>query len=362
MSLSLYWFVPSHGDGPAISRRHGGGSVQRAPDLAYLGQVASAAEQLGFDGLLVPFGMFCEDPWLVAVALAQRTSRIKFMVAMRPSLLSPMLAAQMAATAQRLTGSRLQLNVVTGGDLDEQMRYGQWLDHDKRYAQTAEFLTILRGAASGRPFDFSGEYFQVKGAVVRRSAPAPPVFVGGSSAVAQQVAAAHGDIYLAWGEEPSKLRELFGGVRELAAGRGRELSCGSRFHVISRDRAEDAWAAADALLADLDPAMVAGAQARMRRSESAGQRRMAAMHGGEHDALELYPNVWAGFGLLRPGPGAALVGSHEQVADRIAEYHDLGVEHLILSGQPHLEEAYLFGEGVIPLLRERGVVKAASCD
>jgi alkanesulfonate monooxygenase len=249
---------------------------------------------------------------------------------------------------------------VTGGDADEQLRYGDWLDHDKRYAQTAEFLTIMRGAWSGKPFDFSGDHFQVKGAVVRRPAPAPPMFVGGSSPAARQVAAAHGDIYLAWGEAPDQLAGLFAGMRSLAAEHDRRLSCGSRFHVITRDTAEEAWAVANGLLEGLDPAMVAAAQTRMARSESAGQRRMAAMHGGQADALEVYPNVWAGYGLLRPGPGAALVGSHEQVADRIAEYHDLGVEHLILSGQPHVEEAYCFGEGVIPLLRERGLLKAAA--
>jgi alkanesulfonate monooxygenase len=361
VSLSLYWFVPSHGDGRAISRRTTAPSVQRAPDLTYLAQVAGAAEQVGFDGMLVPFGMFCEDPWLVSAALAQRTERIKFMVAFRPSLMSPVLTAQMAATGQRLTANRLQLNVVTGGDVDEQHRYGEWLDHGQRYAQTAEFLAIMRGVWSGQVLDYSGDYFRVKKAVVHRpAAQAPPVFVGGSSAEAQEVAATLGDVYLAWGEEPDQLRELFAGVHKRAAEHGNTLSCGSRFHVICRDTADEAWAVAGALLDGLDPAMIEAAQARACRSESVGQRRMAAMHGGRPDRLEVYPNVWAGYGLLRPGPGAALVGSHEQVADRIEEYYRLGTQHLILSGQPHLEEAYWFGEGVIPLLRERGLLEAGT--
>ena len=182
------------------------------------------------------------------------------------------------------------------------------------------------------------------------------MFVGGSSVQAQQAAAALGDIFISWGEAPPQLRELFASVATLAAQRGRQLACGSRFHVITRDSAADAWQVANGMLAGLDPAMVAAAQARMQRSESVGQRRVAAMHGGQAGNLEVYPNVWAGYGLIRPGPGAALVGSHEQVADRIAEYHGLGAEHLILSGQPHLEEAYWFGEGVMPLLRERGLL------
>jgi alkanesulfonate monooxygenase len=361
MALSLHWFLPSHGDGRELSRRHGGAAAQRAPDRGYLGQVAAAAEQLGFTGALVPAGMFCEDPWLVSVALAQQTARLAFMVAMRPGLLSPMLAGQMAATAQRLTGNRLLLNVVTGGDPDEQARYGAWLDHEQRYAQATEFLTVMTGAWSGRPFDFTGGHYRVRGAVVRRpAAMAPPIFVGGSSPQAQQLAARLGDVYLAWGETPAELGELFALARQQAELLGRSLALGTRFHVITRDTSAQAWSVAERLIDELDPDMIRAAQARNERSESVGQRRAAALHRGRSGRLEVYPNVWAGYGLLRPGAGVALVGSHEEVADRIAEYHELGLSHLILSGQPHLEEAYWFGEGVIPLLRARGVLAAAA--
>jgi len=358
--LNLYWFLPAHGDGRGLSRRNGEGPPQRAPDLSYLAQVAGAAEQLGFAGALVPAGMFCEDPWLISAALAQRTARLKFMVALRPGLISPMLAAQMAATGQRITGNRIELNIVVGGDPDEQARYGDWLDHEQRYARAAEFLTIVRGAWSGRPFDFSGTYFRVKGAVVRGTLMAPPVFVGGSSRAAQQVAAQLGDVYLAWGEVPGELEELFGTARDAAGQSGREISLGTRFHVISRDSADDAWAVARQLLENVDTAMIEAAAARSRRSESVGQRRMSALHGGDVGKLEVYPNVWAGYGLIRPGPGAALVGSHDEIADRIEEFHRIGVRHLILSGQPHLEEAYWFGEGVIPRLRARGLLDAGA--
>jgi alkanesulfonate monooxygenase len=356
MPLSLYWFLPTHGDGQELSRR-AGSSGQRDPDRGYLGQVAAAAEQLGFAGALVPAGMFCEDPWLVSIALAQQTSRLEFMVAMRPGLVSPMLAGQMAATAQRLTGNRLLLNVVTGGDPDEQGRYGSWLDHTQRYAQATEFLTIMTGAWSGQPLDYHGGHYRVRGAVVRRpAAVAPPIFVGGSSSQAQQLAAQLGDVYLAWGETPGQLAELFAAAGRGARQLGRNLAFGTRFHVISRDTPEAAWEVADQLVSGLDPDMVRAAQARYARSESVGQRRAAALHRGRGGQLEIYPNIWAGYGLLRPGTAVALVGSHDQVADRIAELHHLGVSHLILSGQPHLEEAYRFGEGVVPLLRARGVL------
>ncbi|MBU8860433.1 MULTISPECIES: LLM class flavin-dependent oxidoreductase [unclassified Micromonospora] len=361
MTLHLHWFLPSHSDGRDIGWRPGGAGARRAvrrePDLAYLAQVALAAERLGFEGMLIPVGMFCEDPWLVSAALAGRTERIRFMIALRPGLMSPTLVAQMVATFQRLSGDRLMLNVVVGGDPDEQRRYGDWLDHGQRYERADEFLTILRGAWTGTPVDFEGTHHRVRAALVTRPPrTAPTVFVGGSSAGAQDTALRHGDVYLAWGESPPELGALLGEVRERGGGR---LSCGTRFHVITRDTPEQAWAEADRLIAGMDPKTVAAAQERFRRSESEGQRRMARMSAGAEGRLEVYPNVWAGYGLLRPGAGAALVGSHEQVADRIAELHGLGVEHLLLSGQPHLEEAYWFGEGVLPLLRERGILAEA---
>jgi alkanesulfonate monooxygenase len=241
LTLTLYWFLPSHGDGRGLGRRGGKAEPQRAPDLTYLTQVACAAEQAGFTGMLVPTGLFCEDPWLLSAALAQRTERIRFMVAVRPSLLSPLLAAQMAATAQRLTGNRLDLNVVTGGDQDEQARYGAWLEHDQRYAQTAEFLGILSGVWSGAPFDFTGTHFRVERALLYRPpAVLPTIFVGGSSPAAREVAARFGEVYLAWGESPAALSELFADVRNLARPLGRDPGFGTRFHVICRDTADAA--------------------------------------------------------------------------------------------------------------------------
>jgi alkanesulfonate monooxygenase len=164
-------------------------------------------------------------------------------------------------------------------------------------------------------------------------------------------------VYLAWGEPPPLLAELVADVRARAAQEGREIAVGTRFHVIARDTADEAWAVANGLIEGMDPALVSQAQERFRRTESEGQRRMAALHKGGTSDLEVYPNVWAGYGLVRPGAGVALVGSHEQVAERILEYHAMGIDHLILSGQPHLEEAYWFGEGVLPLLRAGGVLR-----
>ena len=143
-------------------------------------------------------------------------------------------------------------------------------------------------------------------------------------------------------------------VRAAAARAGRELRFGIRLHVITRDTADEAWAEADRLVAGLDPAAIERAQEKFAASQSEGQRRMVALHGGRTDQLEVSPNLWAGVGLVRGGAGTALVGSHEEVAERIAEYHELGIDEFILSGYPHLEEAYRVGEGVVPVLRGAG--------
>jgi alkanesulfonate monooxygenase len=356
---TFHWFLPTSGDGRGL---FGGGhnvptdvarrNVRREPDIEYLAQVARSAEQLGFEGVLTPTGTWCEDAWLTTAALTRETERLKFLVAFRPGFLSPTLAAQMAATYQRISRGRLLLNVVTGGESTEQRRFGDRLSHDERYSRTDEFLAIVRGAWTGVPFDFSGSHYEVEGATVSVPPdPVPQVYFGGSSPAAGPVAAKHVDVYLTWGEPPELVAEKIEWMRELAEKEERTLRFGIRLHVITRDTAAQAWDVAHGMLADLNPDDVARAQQALAHSESEGQRRMRTLHegfrNGGHD-LEIYPNLWAGVGLVRGGAGTALVGSHEQVAERIEEYAALGIEEFILSGYPHLEEAYWFGEGVLP--------------
>jgi alkanesulfonate monooxygenase len=355
--ITLHWFLPTGGDSRELLPA-GPDDHRRQPDLDYLAQVARASERLGFAGMLTPTGTMCEDAWLTTAALLAETERLRFLVAFRPGLLSPTLAAQMASTYQRVSGGRLLMNIVTGADTAELGRFGDWVDHDARYARTAEFISILRGAWSGEPFDFEGDYYRVAAATTRAVPdPLPHIYFGGASPPAEEVAARHVDVYLAWGEPPAMVAERVARVSDLAAGHGRTLRFGIRFHVISRDSSEAAWAEADRLLAGVDPAAVAAAQADFAATQSVGQQRMAALHGGRIDQLEIHPNVWAGVGLVRGGAGTALVGSHTEVADRIEEYHRLGFDEFILSGYPHLEEAYQFGEGVVPILRRRGLVE-----
>jgi alkanesulfonate monooxygenase len=356
MAIHVHWFLPTTGDSREVVG-FGPTRGNRPPGIDYLAQVARAADQLGYEAVLTPTGTWCEDAWLTTAALSRDTTTLKFLVAFRPGLVSPTLAAQQASTFQRITGGRLLLNIVTGGDADEQRRFGDWLDHDRRYDRTAEFITVLRGAWSGQPFDFHGEHYEIAGATTMHPpSPTPEIFFGGASPAAQRVAAQHADVYLTWGETPTQVAERIGRMRELAAEAGRTLRFGIRLHVISRDRAADAWDVTQRMLDAMSDDVIALAQRQFSSAESVGQRRMAELHGGSRDNLVIAPNLWAGYGLVRSGAGTALVGSHEEVADRIEEYHQLGIDHFILSGQPHLEEAYWFAEGVFPVLSSRGLL------
>jgi alkanesulfonate monooxygenase len=372
MSITLHWFLPTNGDsrsdlslGNAVGangKRVVQGDSERVPDIGYIGQIARAAEQLGFAAALTPTSSWCEDAWVMTAALTQLTRTFKYLVAFRPGLQSPTLAAQMAATYQRVSGGRLLLNVVTGGDDVEQHRFGDHLGKRDRYVRAGEFLHVFRELWRGEPLDFAGRHFDVRGAQIVPAESRPDIYLGGSSEAALDVAGRYADVYLTWGEPPEPVAEKLERVRERARAYGRELRFGIRLHAIARDTADEAWAEAERLLRGLDPESIQRAQAIQRASQSEGQRRMVQLHNGRTDALEVAPNLWAGIGLVRGGAGTALVGSHEQVADRIAEYHELGIDEFILSGYPHLEEAYRVGEGVMPVLQRRGLLASTTPD
>ncbi|MFS0886252.1 LLM class flavin-dependent oxidoreductase [Aeromicrobium sp. 179-A 4D2 NHS] len=375
-SLTFDWFLPTTGDSRALVGgghsvptdlgRDGGtagtAGAYREPDLRYLAHVARTAEDLGFDAVLTPTGTPCEDAWVVASALIPETTRLKFLVALRPGLISPTLLAQMASTFQRLSDNRLLLNVVVGGDPSEQLRFGDTVQKDARYERAAEFIQVFRDAFTESGSNFSGEYYDVTDARTRRPGQVPGIYLGGSSAAAGPVTAAHTDVYLTWGEPPEAVAEKVEWIRKLADDEGRTVRFGVRLHTITRDRSEDAWRIAGDMLRGLDPAAVAKAQDALASSESVGQQRMRELHGGRFDrddphSLEVHPGLWAGVGLMRSGAGTALVGSHSEAADLIEQYAAVGIEEFVMSGYPHVEEAYWFAEGVLPILRRRGLVR-----
>ena len=347
--MQLLWFIPTHGDGRYLATATGG----RAVSFPYLRQIAQAVDDLGYTGALLPTGRSCEDAWIVASTLVSLTRQMRFLVAIRPGLVSPGVAARMAATFDRLSEGRLLINVVTGGDPVELAGDGLHLDHDQRYELTDEFLTVWRAIASGEQANLQGDYLNIQDGKLLFppvQKPYPPLWFGGSSGVAQKIAAKHVDVYLTWGEPPSQVAEKIASVRRLALSEGRTLRFGIRLHVIVRETESEAWDAANQLIKYVDDQAIAKAQKAYARMDSEGQRRMTQLHHGNSEALEISPNLWAGVGLVRGGAGTALVGDPQTVAARILEYASLGIESFILSGYPHLEEAYRVAELLFPHL------------
>ncbi|MBX3014801.1 MAG: FMNH2-dependent alkanesulfonate monooxygenase [Caldilineaceae bacterium] len=347
--MKIFWFIPTHGDGHYLGTSMGG----RPLTPAYLRQVAQAIDELGFTGALLPTGRGCEDAWLVAASLLPVTTRMKFLVALRPGLISPALAAQMATTFDRLSEGRLLINVVTGGDPVELAGEGVHFDHDTRYAVTDEFLTIWRQLTSGEAVTFQGNHFRLEaGKLMLPSVqrPHPPLYFGGSSPAGHAVAARHADVYLTWGEPPAQVAAKIADIRARAAAQGRTVRFGIRLHIIVRRTEAEAWRAADELIQYVDPATVEKAQKILSRYDSHGQQRMVELQRTYGDSLVIGPNLWRGVGLVRGGAGTALVGDPEQIAQRMQEYAALGIDTFIFSGYPHLEEAYRVAEWLFPHL------------
>ena len=347
--MQICWFIPTTGDGRYLGSAH----QSRVTDYAYLKQIAQAVDELGFSAVLLPTGNSCEDAWVVASTLMPATRRLKFLVAVRPGIMSPTVAARMTATFDRLSGGRLLINVVTGGDPQEAAADGVFLRHDERYEVTGEFLHIWRTILAGNSCTYKGKHLNVENARVYYPAtqqPHPPLYLGGSSAAAMEIAAGHIDVYLTWGEPPALVAEKIQRVRTLAESKGRTVRFGIRLHVIVRETNDEAWQAANDLIKYIDKETVDRARSGLSKFDSEGQKRMASLVQGDLSNLEVSPNLWAGIGLVRSGAGTALVGDPSTVAQRMLEYADLGIESFILSGYPHLEEAYRVAELLFPLL------------
>lgn len=349
--MNVLWFFPTPGD-----ERYLGGNGTRAMDFGYLRTMATALDTLGYHGALLPTGIGCEDAWVAASALIGVTRQLRYLVAVRPSIMQPSLAARMAATFDRLSEGRLLINVVTGdGGVKAAAMDGIFADHDTRYEITDEFLTIFRGLLRDGAITFHGKHLQIENGIqvgTTYSQPYPPIWFGGSSDAGITVAAKHADVYLTWGEPPAQVKEKLDRVRAEAERQGRTepLRFGIRLNVVARESEGEAWDAANRLISHLTDDQIAAAQARFAASDSIGQKRMRELHGGKRENLEVSPNLWAGLGLVRPGAGTALVGDGKVIAERMAEYAELGIDTFILSGYPHLEEAFHFAEQVFPHL------------
>ena len=348
--LSFFWFIPTHGDGSYLGSSQG----ERQPDFRYFKQIAQAADTLGYEGVLLPTGQNCEESWITATGLATVTDRLKYLVALRPGVTLPTFAARQAAALDRLSNGRLLLNVVVGGNPVELAGDGVFLAHGERYEQAAEFLTIFRRLLAGDTVDFNGKHYRVEGGRLDQRTvqqPHPPIFLGGSSDAGQDLAAEQVDTYLTWGEPVAQVAEKVAAARRKAEARGRSLRFGIRLHFIVRETEDAAWAEAERLISKVSGEQIAAAQARFtQQMDSVGQRRMSELHGGDRNKLLVGPNLWAGVGLVRNGAGTALVGTPEQVAERLREYQHAGIDLVIGSGYPHLEESYRVAELLFPHL------------
>lgn len=348
-TVNVFWFLPTHGDGRYLGSAQGAREV----NLHYLRQIAQAADTLGYGGVLIPTGVTCEDSWVVAASLIESTEKLRFLVAVRPGLTTPTVAARMAATLDRFSGGRLLVNVVAGGDPVELAGDGLFLAHDERYALTAEFLTVWQRLLAGETVSFAGKHIRVDNAKLAfppAQTPSLPLYLGGSSPAAHQLAAEYIDHYLSWGEPVPAVAKKIADLEARAKLAGRVVRYGLRIHIIVRETEAEAWAEANALIRHVDDEAIAAAQRAYARSDSEGQRRMNSLHRGSRQNLEIAPNLWAGVGLVRGGAGTALVGDPQTVAKRLQEYADLGIETFVLSGYPHLEEAYRVAELLFPLL------------
>jgi len=374
-SIDIYWRIGMGGDMASLRRPTrnrgdwdptGPGSItpglrDSEPDgyryIDHMAEVARAAELSGFYGGLLPSFPQTDDPWVVSAALARATKTYRFMIAFQPGFLHPVQAARMSASLQRATGGRVVYNIITGGGGPAQLWWGDQVDHDDRYARTSEFLDVLKGVWHHRPYSFSGRFFQVEGGGLSpelAAQPFPEIYFSGSSPAAIDAAGRHADYYLSWLEPYAALRQKFDLVRQHSETIGRTPKFAVRADIVARHTPEAAWAEIAKGWEHVDAAAIGVAQAR--QGDSVGAQRASGFVSGSargYRDFEVEPNVFGGFRVLRGGPAFGLIGSYEQVAERLDQLIELGVDTLILAGNPHLEEAYRVGEEVLPLLKAR---------
>lgn len=350
--MNIYWYVVPV-DGYYPWQKAG----SRPVDYRYLQQLVGGIDHLGFAGALFATGGGAHDAWVTAASLIPHTQRLRFIIAVHPGVMSPLMLAQKAATFDQFSGGRLVLNVVNG-DAHQLPPYGVYQDHDERYALADEYWGVWRRIMSGETVDFDGRYVSLRGAKLNLPStqkPYPELFFGGSSEPALKVAAKHVDTYLTWGEPVAMVAEKISRVKALANAQGRSMRFGIRLNVIVRETTEEAWAAAEWLFSKMDPDVIAANRARNKGSDSVGQARMNALLEDRTPTrardFEIAPNLWAGLSLVRNGPGTALVGDPATVAARLEEYREAGCETFILSGYPLLEEAYRVADLLLPRLR-----------
>ena len=377
MAIDIFWRIPTHGEPSSLRNKlyHRGDWSQQQGDhivqhglssgkndgftsLDYIAEVARAAEISGFQGGLIPSFPMTDEPWAISSFLARETSTFRFMIAFQPGFLNPVTAARMTASLQRATGGRGLYNVITGGGGPAQLWWGDVAPHDDRYARTTEFLDVLRGVWSGQPYSYQGKFYQVENASLPQQLlgqPFPEIYFSGSSDAALASASKHAEYYLSWLEPFDQLKDKFDRVKARTEALGRKIKCAVRVDIIARRTEEEAWREVRRGFENLDDA----AKERYKRfaeqrGDSVGasrQRNNAPKSLDDYRDFIIHPNIWSGLSLLRGGQTQGIIGSYEQVAERLDDLVKLGADAFILASTPHLEEAYRVGEEVLPLVR-----------
>ena len=303
---------------------------------AHCREIVLRAERNGFDNILLPSGYSLGiDATAFAAAIATETNRIKLLLAVRfGELVVPQLARQIA-TIQQIAGGRLVINAISS-DVP-----GETLSSEARYRRTTESIAVLRTLLRGERADFDGEFVtaHVDAPRIATQHPHDPVvYFGGLSEAARQCAAESCDVYLMWPDTTDRMREVMREMDDRAAAFGRTLRYGWRSHVIVRETETEARAAAERLLSRLDTDTGRAIRAKSLDSHSAGVARQTELRDAADDDGYLERHLWTGVGQARSGAGIAIVGDPDQVAGKLRELREAGIDTFILSGYPHLAE------------------------
>lgn len=319
-----------------------------ASSFEHCAAIVRQAEASGFDNVLLPSGYTLGiDTLAFAAAVAPSLERVRLLVAVRCGEEWPPKLARQIATLDRLLGGRLTVNAISS-DLP-----GQSLDSVARYARSAESLEIVRDLLDGRHVVHHGAWYDVEVDPPRLatvSGRCPPVYFGGLSEPARELAAAAADVYLMWPDTEDVVVSVIEDLRRRAAALGRTLRFGYRVHVVVRRTEAEARRAAAHLVSQLDDETGADIRNRSLDTGSVGVSRQGELRSGADAAGYVEEHLWTGIGRGRSGCGAALVGDPEQVAAKLHRYAELGMDAFILSGYPHIDECRRFGELVLPLI------------
>lgn len=345
MPLQFLWYIPS----TVESGHRGDDSAEGWGTLDFSAGIAQAVEKHGFVGALIGAGWGRPDTFTLATALTARTRTFRPLAAIRPGYWQPATFACAAATLDTLGQGRLLVNVVTGKD--DHRAYGDFdTDDASRYERTREFMQMLRLLWTREDVTFDGRFYRVEHSTClpRPYRPGgPPLYFGGASAAAEQVAAAEADVQLMWGESLAMVAERIERLKRLSAScdRVRPLEFGLRVTVVVRDTADAAWRAAEEKLGSWEGNLDRRVERNVTGQGSVGQRRLRELM----DAGEILDRcLWTA--PARVGTGAAstwLVGSADDVVASLRDYVALGVTHFILSDTPYREEAIRIGQQVV---------------